>query len=81
MPALGAAMYAAVAAGLYPDVLSAQKALGSGFAETYTPNPERVADYADRYAKYQALGQFVESTTTGPAAPVTEPEMPAVATA
>jgi len=80
-PALGAAMYAAVAAGLYPDVLSAQKALGSGFAETYTPNPERVADYADRYANYQALGQFVESTTTGPAAPVTEPEMPAVATA
>lgn len=80
-PALGAAMYAAVAAGLYPDVLSAQKALGSGFAETYAPNPARVADYAARYTAYQALGQFVESTTTGPAAPVAEPEMPAVATA
>ena len=80
-PALGAAMYAAVAAGLYPDVLSAQRALGSGFAETYAPQPARVADYAARYRQYQALGQFVESQTTGPAAPVTEPEMPAVATA
>lgn len=80
-PALGAAMYAAVAAGLYPDVLAAQKALGSGFAETYTPNPARVADYAARYAEYQALGQFVESTTTGPAEPVAETETPAVTTA
>ncbi|MGI4874713.1 MAG: ribulokinase [Janthinobacterium lividum] len=59
-PALGAAMYAAVAAGVYPSVLHAQKALGSGFAETYTPNPARVADYASRYAQYQALGRFVE---------------------
>ncbi|TPG63648.1 ribulokinase [Hymenobacter nivis] len=80
-PALGAAMYAAVAAGIYPDVLSAQKALGSGFAETYTPNPARVADYAARYAQYQALGQFVESTTAGPAAPVAETETQAVTTA
>ncbi|MGI4834339.1 MAG: ribulokinase [Janthinobacterium lividum] len=83
-PALGAAMYAAVAAGLYPDVLAAQQALGSGFAETYTPNPESVAAYATRYAQYQALGQFVERTTTGPAAPVADaklPETQAVATA
>jgi len=62
-PALGAAMYAAVAAGIYPDVLTAQKALGSGFAETYTPQPARVADYAARYRQYQALGQFVEGVT------------------
>ena len=34
-PALGAAMYAAVAAGIHADVLTAQKAMGSGFAETY----------------------------------------------
>jgi len=61
-PALGAAMYAAVAAGIYPDVLTSQKALGSGFAETYTPNPARVADYAARYRQYQALGRFVESS-------------------
>ena len=78
-PALGAAMYAAVAAGVYPDVLSAQKALGSGFAETYTPQPVRVADYAARYAQYQALGQFVESATKSQVEePVMEPETPAI---
>jgi L-ribulokinase len=80
-PALGAAMYAAVAAGIQPNVQTAQKAMGSGFAETYTPNPARVADYAARYAQYQAFGQFVESTTTGQAEPVTETETPAITTA
>ena len=64
-PALGAAMYAAVAAGIQPDVTTAQKAMGSGFAETYSPNPARVADYAARYAQYQAFGKFVESATLG----------------
>ena len=64
-PALGAAMYAAVAAGLQPDVTTAQKAMGSGFAETYTPNPARVADYRARYAQYQAFGRFVEVATLG----------------
>jgi L-ribulokinase len=80
-PALGAAMYAAVAAGIYPDVLASQKALGSGFAETYTPNPASVADYAARYQQYQALGKFVESATAGHAEPVVETETPALATA
>ena len=64
-PALGAAMYAAVAAGIHADVLAAQKAMGSGFAETYTPNPARVADYQARYERYQAFGQFVEAATVG----------------
>jgi len=80
-PALGAAMYAAVAAGIYPDVLAAQKAMGSGFADTYTPQPARVADYAARYRQYQALGQFVEATTAGQAEPVSETETQAVTTA
>jgi L-ribulokinase len=62
-PALGAAMYAAVAAGLHPDVTTAQRAMGNGFAETYQPNPERVADYERRYQQYQAFGQFVEQNT------------------
>jgi len=79
-PALGSAMYAAVAAGIHPDVLTAQKAMGSGFAETYTPNPDRVADYAARYAQYQALGRFVESVTVGEET-VVETETAAVATA
>ncbi|MBF9143197.1 ribulokinase [Hymenobacter properus] len=81
-PALGAAMYAAVAAGLHADVLSAQKAMGNGFAETYTPNPARVADYAARYAQYQAFGKYVEAATVGqPDEPVMETETPAITTA
>ncbi|MBH8557752.1 ribulokinase [Hymenobacter negativus] len=80
-PALGAAMYAAVAAGIQPDVQTAQKAMGSGFAETYLPNPARVDDYAARYAQYQAFGRFVESATSGPDEPVMETEAPAITTA
>jgi L-ribulokinase len=72
-PALGAAMYAAVAAGVHPDVLTAQRIMGSGFAETYHPNPARVADYQRRYAQYQAFGQFVESKTPGGKNEVPEP--------
>ncbi|WP_426492699.1 ribulokinase [Hymenobacter sp. 102] len=62
-PALGAAMYAAVAAGLHPSVEAAQRAMGNGFADTYAPNPARVADYEVRYQQYQQLGRFVEQNT------------------
>jgi L-ribulokinase len=62
-PALGAAMYAAVAAGIHPDVTTAQKAMGNGFADTYEPNPARVADYETRYQQYLAFGEFVEQNT------------------
>jgi L-ribulokinase len=61
--ALGAAMFAATAAGLYPKVEAAMAAIGQGFDATYAPNPGRTALYADRYRRYQALGHFVESTT------------------
>ena len=77
-PALGSAMYAAVAAGVYPDVLTAQRKMGSGFAETYTPNPARVADYQARYAQYQAFGKFVETSSvdsTSPRMNETEPSL------
>ncbi len=70
-PALGSAMYAAVAAGIHPDVVSAQRAMGCGFAESYAPNPARVADYQARYEQYQAFGQFVETTTPGALQPIT----------
>ena len=72
-------MYAAVAAGIHPDVLSAQKGMGSGFAETYLPNPARVADYQTRYAQYQAFGQFVEQATLSSANSVSSISQPAVA--
>jgi L-ribulokinase len=61
--ALGAAMFAATAAGLYPKVEAAMSAIGQGFDATYTPNPGRTNLYADRYLQYKALGHFVESTT------------------
>ncbi|MFD2786961.1 ribulokinase [Hymenobacter rubripertinctus] len=64
-PALGAAMYAAVAAGCYPTVEAAQQAMSSGFSATYEPDPARAAAYAPHYAAYLALGNFIEESTTG----------------
>jgi len=61
--ALGAAMFAATAGGLYPKVEDAMAAIGQGFDTTYNPNSGRTALYADRYRRYQELGHFVESTT------------------
>jgi L-ribulokinase len=57
--ALGAAMFASVAAGLYPDVPAAQKALAAPIEKTYAPNPERVGVYNRIYEKYKTLGAFV----------------------
>lgn len=62
-PALGAAMYAAVAAGIYADVLSAKNAMGNGFDQQYHPQPEQAGIYQKLYEKYTRLGAFVESET------------------
>ncbi len=62
-PALGAAMYAAVAGGLHPDVSAAQKAMGSGFEKTYFPEAEKVPVYEQLYQRYSKLAGFVEQTT------------------
>ena len=59
--ALGAAMNAAVAAGVHSDLASAQKAMGSGFDESYAPNPAKVSIYQKLYARYQSLGKFTEN--------------------
>ena len=61
--ALGAAMFAATAAGLYPKVEDAMAAIGQGFEITYTPDPTRTAVYKDRFRQYTQLGQFIEHTT------------------
>jgi L-ribulokinase len=61
-PALGAAMYAAVAAGVYPNVEEAKSAMGSGFDAEYIPNPDAVDQYAALYAKYGEFGAFVEQS-------------------
>lgn len=59
--ALGAAMFAAVVSGIYPDVKTAQEKMGSGFDEEYTPRPEFVDVYQKLYSKYQKLGNFIET--------------------
>jgi L-ribulokinase len=62
-PALGAAMFAATASGIYQKVELAQKAMGSGFDRTYEPAPENVAKYHALYQKYLAAGTFIEQQT------------------
>lgn len=58
--ALGAAMFAAVAAGVYDKVEDAQKAMGQGFEKTYYPNAEKVKVYKQLYQQYVAFGAFIE---------------------
>lgn len=58
--ALGAAMFAATAAGVYQQVEDAMSHMGQGFDTTYTPNGERVNYYQKRYLKYQEAGRFTE---------------------
>ncbi len=60
--ALGAAMFAAIAAGVHPDVPAAQQAMGAGFSDIYEPNPENAAFYAKLYEeKYRILGGVIEN--------------------
>lgn len=58
--ALGAAMFAATAAGVYPKVEDAIEAMNSGFAKEYAPNADNVKAYAEIYEKYVKVGQFTE---------------------
>ena len=53
--ALGAAMYAAVAAGIYPSIAEAQRAMLSGFANEYLPSAERGAIYDKLYERYKRI--------------------------
>jgi L-ribulokinase len=59
--ALGAAMFASVAAGMHPTLEAAQQAMGSGFDAEYHPGPERVAIYETLYQKYLTLGEFIQN--------------------
>jgi L-ribulokinase len=58
--ALGAAMFAATAAGLYAQVEDAQRAMSSGTERVYRPDPVRAAVLDDRYEAYRSLGAFAE---------------------
>ena len=65
--ALGAAMCAATAAGLYPSIEAAQIAMGSGFEKEYLPHAGHAAKYQKLYDRYGALADFVEKELQGPA--------------
>lgn len=58
--ALGAAMFAATAAGIYEKVEDAMIAMGQGFDAEYFPDKNKVDIYKRRYERYQQLGAFVE---------------------
>lgn len=51
--ALGAAIFAAVAAGAYRDVATAQHAMASRIEHVYEPNPSAVAHFETMYQRYR----------------------------
>ncbi len=59
--AVGAAMAAATAAGLYQDIPSAQAAMGSGFEIIYYPDPDNVDKYRELYERYKKFCDFIEA--------------------
>ncbi|HUX58656.1 MAG TPA: ribulokinase [Bacteroidales bacterium] len=59
--ALGAAMFAAVVAGVYPTIEEAQSSMGKGFDTEYNPIPENVMKYPALFEKYSEIGSFIET--------------------
>lgn len=59
--ALGAAMFAATAAGLYPRVEEAMHALGQGFDMEYKPDPTVTNLYEKRYQKFRRLSGSIQA--------------------
>lgn len=58
--ALGAAMFAAVAAGIHPNIETAMETMGTGFEAEYQPNQKKKKMYNQHYQEYLALGRYVE---------------------
>jgi len=61
-PALGAAIYAAVASGIYPNVMEASAHMGSDYEAEYYPEPEAVKEFEKSILSYENLGIYMEST-------------------
>ncbi len=59
--AIGAAMFAATAAGIYTKVEDAMHAMGQGFDAVYEPDADKAFLFAQRYEKYKALGKFISN--------------------
>ena len=58
--ALGAAMFAAVAAGVYQDIMEAMKYMGSDVEVEYKPDTRRARVYETLYKKYLELAKNAE---------------------
>ncbi|NRF37798.1 ribulokinase [Pedobacter foliorum] len=58
--ALGAAMFASVAAGIHEDIQTAMNAMGTGFEKEYQPDPQRSRAYREHYQRYLSLGRYIE---------------------
>ncbi len=59
--ALGAAICAATAAGVYPTLPEAQAVMASGYDAEFLPQADKTAVYEKLYRKYVKLGSFVEN--------------------
>lgn len=70
--ALGAAVCAAVAAGIHPTVEAAQGAMATPYDVEYQPRPEVARVYGGLYQKYLKLGRFVEGQSRNQPAYATE---------
>ncbi len=58
--ALGAGMFATVAAGKYATIGRAQKQMGGGFITTYKPQKARAQHYEKVYKRYRTVGTILE---------------------
>jgi L-ribulokinase len=58
--ALGAAMFAATVAGIYPNVEEAMAAMGGGFDKEYFPDQHKASLYQSRHRRYAELGKYIE---------------------
>jgi L-ribulokinase len=61
--ALGAAMFAATASGIFASVEDAMQAMGPGFDLEYRPDKKRTLVYKRRYAKYVEFGEAIQSSS------------------